>query len=76
MSYSGNFIALGFILSVKSSYMGYGTVVKENQYKRTLINSDEHATLEPKTSSTVILVRSLAECAVNTVDKSGMHFCV
>ena len=54
--------------------MGYGTVVKENLYKRTLIKSDEPATFKPKTSSTVILVRSLAECAVNTVDKSGIHF--
>ena len=54
--------------------MGYGTIVKENLYKRTLIKSDEPATFKPKTVSTVILMRSLAECAVNTVDKSGSHF--
>lgn len=54
--------------------MGYGTFVKENLYKRTLIKSDEPATFKPKTLSTVILVRSLAECAVNTVDKSGSNF--
>ena len=53
--------------------MGYGTFVKENQYERTLINSDEPATLEPKIPFAVILVRNLAECAVNTVDKSGTH---
>ena len=74
MPYSGNLIALGFIFFVKLSCMGYGTFVKENLYKRTLIKSDEPATFKPKTVSTVILVRSLAECAVNTVDKSGMHF--
>ncbi|XP_078320236.1 uncharacterized protein LOC144621290 [Crassostrea virginica] len=74
MPYSGNLIALVFIFFVKLSCMGYGTFVKENLYKRTLIKFDEPATFKPKTSSTVILVRSLAECAVNTVDKFGMHF--